>query len=168
MKMNPTRTQTGFMLLEISVATALFSMGLGSFSLLLLLAVQGTAETQHRSIAIHQADSLAEMILMNSDAVGHYLYPIEANPDDCAPGLECSTEQLAGSNLVRWQQAIGQQLPGGRGLLCLDSTPQDGSPDDPACTGSGDPVIKILWEEPSSDPESQVDVKRLVSTLPTP
>jgi type IV pilus assembly protein PilV len=161
-----TDTQNGFTLLEVSVATALFSLGLGSFSLLLLLAVQGTVETQHHSIAVHQADSLAEMILMNSDAVGHYVYPVESSPDSCAPGLDCSPEQIAASTLARWQQSLGQQLPGGRGLVCLDSSPYDGDPDNPACSGSGGPVIKILWREPSSNPETGVEVKRVVSNLP--
>jgi len=167
MTKNTTGAQKGFTLLEISVATALFSMGLGSFSLLLLLAVQGTAETQHRALAVHQADSLAELILMNSDAVGHYVYPIEAGPNDCAPGLECSPGQLAGSSLARWQQSIGHELPEGRGLVCLDSSPEDGSPDNPACSGTGDAVIKILWREPSSKPGGEVENKRVVSTLPT-
>ena len=36
-------TQCGFSFIELSVATAIFSMGLGSLAIMMLAAVQGTA-----------------------------------------------------------------------------------------------------------------------------
>jgi len=54
--------ESGFSLIEVTVAAAIFSMGLASLSLLLLTAVMGTAEAGHQTVASTKASSLAEMI----------------------------------------------------------------------------------------------------------
>jgi len=50
--------QSGFSLIELSIATTIFSMGLGSLSLMMLAAIHGTAEARHQTVATMQASSL--------------------------------------------------------------------------------------------------------------
>jgi type IV pilus assembly protein PilV len=158
--------QRGFSLIELSVATAIYSMGLGSVSLLLLLAVHGTAGARLDTVAVMHAASLAEMIAMNSDAIGHYAFHSGAGP--CDDGQSCSTDEVAATNLATWQARLAQDLPRGNGLLCRDSTPDDGDGDDPACDGYGGPVVKVFWETPADSADRDSEPDRQVSRLPLP
>jgi hypothetical protein len=68
---------------------------------------------------------------------------------------------------------VAADLPGGNGLLCLDGTPEDGAGDDPACDGSGTPVIKVFWDAPAEQQGSELEAaeseaRRHVSRLPLP
>ena len=158
--------QRGFSLIELSVATAIYSMGLGSLSLLMLLAVQGTAGARLDTTAVMHAASLAEMIAMNSDAVGHYAFHSGAGP--CDDGQLCSADELAATNLATWRVRLADDLPRGNGLLCRDGTADDGDGDDPACDGTGGPVVKVFWEAPADDGERESEPGRQVSRLPLP
>lgn len=167
------RVQRGFSLIELTVATAVYSMGLGSLSLMMLLALHGTGGARLDTTAALHAASLAEMIAMSSDAVGHYLDQGLPTAGDCLHDAPCSIDEMAAANLARWRARLAADLPGGDGLLCLDSTPQDGAGNDPACDGSGGPVIKVFWEAPvehqASGPEaSGPEARRHVSRLPLP
>ena len=159
--------QRGFTLLEVAVATTVFSMGLGSFSLLLLLALQGTTESRYQSMAVVRATSMAEMVLMNPDAVGHFVNPVPVSSGSCEADEMCEPGIMAGSDLQGWQTALEQALPGGSGLVCLDSTPNDGTIDNAGCDGTGSPVVKVFWEETRAHDDSAVQ-SRIVTRIPLP
>ena len=157
--------QSGFSFIELSVATAIFYMGLGSLSLMILAAILGTAEARHHTIASSQAESLAEMIAMSSDAYGHYVFPVEEPASGCEEGA-CPGQGMATANLANWLQALQDELPGGDGLVCRDSTPEDGEPGKPACDGSGPVFIKIFWKETRHIESKEGEVRRVTSRLP--
>lgn len=157
--------QTGFSLIELSIATAIFSMGLGSLSLMLLAAIHGTAEARHQTVATMQASSLAEMIAMNSDAYGHYINPPGSETGPCEEDF-CQGEAMAAGNMVFWQSQLSNELPGGEGLVCRDSTPDDGNSQNPSCDGDGAGVIKVFWEESRHQDSEDGGHRRLVSRLP--
>ena len=160
-----TRRQWGFSLVELSVAAAIYSMGLGSVSLMLLLAMQGTASARHETVAAMHLASLAETIAMSSDAVGHLVYPLDA--DACPVGANCSEEAMAAANLGAWRQRVANGLPGGEGWYCRDSTPDDGARGDAACDGGGAPVAKVFWQTPAESGETP-ESHRVVTPLPLP
>jgi type IV pilus assembly protein PilV len=168
MKPNRPGPGSGFTLIELTVATAIFSMGVGSFSLLLLLALQGTMEAQMRGVAIAQSESLAEMILMTSDAAGHFVDPPENELTSCFSGGYCDPSSMAGSAMRYWERQVEQQLPDGEGTVCRDSTPEDGSPDNAECDGGGELVVKVFWETPARRGSASPEVQRLVAPLPQP
>jgi len=158
----------GFSLIELSMAMAIFSMGLGGLSLMFLVAVKGTTDADHQTMATMHSSSLAEMILMNSDAVGHYINPLPGQPGGCIGADQaCSQGELAAGFMADWQQQLGSDLPNGDGLVCLDGTPDDGKADSPACDGAGGAVIKVFWREASGDENEQLSDQRLVSRLPS-
>ena len=157
--------QTGFSLIELSIATAIFSMGLGSLSMMMLAAIHGTAEARHQTVATMQASSLAEMIAMNSDAYGHYINPPGAETPPCQEDF-CQGEAMAAGNMVFWQTQLSNELPGGEGLVCRDGTPDDGNSQNPSCDGDGAVVIKVFWEESRHENDEDGGHRRLVSRLP--
>lgn len=156
--------QSGFSLVELAVATTLFSMGLGSLSIMLLSAVHGTAEARHQTMASLQANSLAEMIAMSSDAYGHYINPGDSATEFCG-GNACPGVDMASATLAEWQNRIRNDLPGGMGLVCRDNTPDDGDSVNPSCDGSGDLVIKVFWTEARHQDSEGGGQRRVVSRL---
>jgi len=157
--------QRGFSLVELSVAAAIYSMGLGSLSLMLLLAVHGTTGARHDTMAAMHAASLAEMIAMSSDAVGHYVNP--AGAATCDPSATCPAAALAASSLTAWQDLVGNDLPNGAGTVCRDVTPADGTAGDAACDGSGGPVVKVFWQTPGERGQPPENHRR-VARVPLP
>jgi type IV pilus modification protein PilV len=154
----------GFSLVELAVATAIFSVGLSSLSLMMLTAVRGTDDAHHQTIAAAHADSLAEMIAMTADAFGHYVNPVPQNPLDCIE-LECAPDEMAASAMAAWRQAVGRDLPAGVGLVCRDARFNDGRPADPMCDNGGNLVIKLFWRD-AGQAEGFGDLRRYVLRLP--
>lgn len=157
----------GFSLIELSVAMAIFSMGLGGLSLMFLVAVKETSNADYQTAANMHSSSLAEMILMNSDAVGHYINPLPGQLSACIGADQaCSQGEVAAGFMADWQQQLDADLPSGNGVVCLDGTPDDGKADSPACDGAGGAVIKVFWREASGDGNELLSDQRLVSRLP--
>lgn len=159
--------RAGFSLVELSVATAIYSMGLGSLSLMLLLAVQGTTEARFETTAAIQAASLAEMILLNSDAAGHFALPTMDGTVSCGLGQTCSVEEMATWQLETWRRRLAADLPGGQGLVCIDRTPHDGDAANAACDGEGgSAVIKVFWQSPATGAGPESSTARRILQLP--
>lgn len=154
--------QSGFTLIELMVAAAIFSTGLGAFSLLLLMAIQGTAESGQQSFAVQQARALAESIRMTPDALPAFQEPSPGA--DCPTGSPCTPTQMGSFSILSWQRRLARDLPGGSGLLCRDGTPSDGTASTPECDGGGGLVVKVFWTEPGDDGEPRE--RRTVSRLP--
>lgn len=160
------RRQGGFSLVELSIATAIYSMGLGSLSLMMLLAVQGTTEARLTTTAAMHMTSLAEMILMNSDAAGHYALNPQPGIAACEAGHACSAEEMAIWQLTTWREQLASELPHGTGLVCRDGTPEDGDADNAACDGEGGDVIKVFWQPTVAAGEADHPPGRQVLRLP--
>lgn len=160
--------EAGFSLIELSVATAIYSMGLGSLSLMMMLAVHGTTDAGHEAMATFQTASLAELILMNPGAMGHYISDPGGPPLDCGDGTACAPGEMAAWTLHAWRDQLAEALPGGGGLVCLDSSPDDGGSGDAACDGGGGPVIKVLWATPHAEGVPEPGMGRQVARLPVP
>lgn len=160
--------EAGFSLIELTVATAIYSMGLGSLSLMMMVAIQGTTDAGHDAVATGQAASLAELILMNPAAIGHYIGDVGGAAPDCEGGISCLPDEMAAWHLQAWRDDLASLLPGGSGLVCLDSSPEDGEPADAACDGAGGPVIKVLWDAPEDEDSPEPGVGRQVARLPVP
>ena len=161
------RHSVGFSLVELAVATALFSLGMGSLSLLYLLSVQGMLEARLQTTAVTYADSLSEMVLMAPDARQRFIRPASNGGANCSHSNPCTPEQITDSFMESWQGQLENALPNGGGLVCQDSTPLDGTVQDFACDGMGDVVVKVIWEE-SITQEGAPVAHRVVSRLPLP
>jgi len=157
---------TGFSLVEVLVATVIFALGLGGLSLMLLTSTHGSVETQNQTMASMQAASLAELIMLNPAAEGHYISPAPVSGGNCLAPEACSDAAWAAANLMRWRYSLEQSLAGATGLVCRDATPEDGNAAHPACDGNDGPVVKIFWIEPEHVDEQDKGRRRTVLPVP--
>jgi type IV pilus modification protein PilV len=135
----------GFSLLEVLVASTVFSLGLAGFTALLLTSIIGSAEARREGIASMAAASLAEQIRLNLVALDRYLNPPENISKICSADIQCTPEQQADYDFRLWQLELADSIQNARGLVCRDETPQDGVEGDAQCDGTGSLVIKIFW-----------------------
>ena len=136
---------SGFSLIEVLVASTVFSLGLAGFTALLLSNIIGSAEARREGIASMAAASLAEQIRLNPEALGRYINPPEYVSRICSGNNSCSPEHQADYDFRLWQLELADSIKNARGLVCHDETPQDGIEGNSQCDGTGPLVIKIFW-----------------------
>ncbi len=155
----------GFSMIEVMVATAVFSLGLGGLSLMMQTAVHGTIEARNQTAAHLHASSLAELIALNPSSLGHYMNPGSTISGYCTGPEACSGQEWAAANLAVWQSRLEQNLADATAVVCRDSSADDGSPDNAACDGSGPAVVKVLWTDAHHSNEEDGGVRRVVLTV---
>lgn len=139
------RKSAGFGLLEVLIASLVFSFGLAGFASLLLASLASATDARQQGAATLAAASLAEQLRANPAAVRRYLEPPALVVTLCEGGTECTPEQQADYDFKLWQVDLANRIGNARGLVCRDGTPQDGGEGDARCDGAGLLVIKIFW-----------------------
>ncbi len=139
---------SGFSLLEVLIASSVFSLGLAALAALLLTSINGAAEARRDGYAAVAAANLAELIRLNPAALNHYLSPPQTISRICVGANSCSPGQQADYDFRLWQTELAVAIKRARGLVCHDATPVDGVEGDDRCDGAGPLVIKIFWSGP--------------------
>ena len=135
----------GFSLLQVLVASTVFSLGLAGFAALLLTSIISSAQARREGIAAMSAASLAEQIRLNPAGLNRYLNPPENIAAICFGESQCTPEQQADYDFRLWQLDLADSIQNAKGRVCRDETPDDGDEDGDQCDGSGPLVIKIFW-----------------------
>lgn len=161
----PQQLSPGFSLLEVLIATTVFSLGLAGFAGLLLSSMIGSAQARNEGIASMAAASLAEQIRLNIVALDRYLYPTESVSRICDGNQPCTPEQQADFDFRLWQLELADRIRNARGLVCRDGTPEDGVEGNGHCDGTGPLVIKIFWQGPSTDGNGEARQHRFTLQL---
>jgi type IV pilus modification protein PilV len=165
--------QTGFSMLEVLIASTVFSLGLAGLAGLTLISMNVSADARHKSYATVAAASLAEQIRLNPVALDHYLNPTGSVSRICSGESICTPEEQADYDFRLWQIELADAIKSARGLVCHDATPMDGIDGDDHCDGAGPLVIKIFWSRSGSrnsfddvqDPAQSTDQHRYVLEL---
>ena len=156
------RLDGGFTLLEVLVATVVLSVGMLSLAGLQVIGLRTGHSSYLRTQATIQSYDIIDRVRANEGGVEHYNKPTQAGSagtedTNCETVNGCDTASMAAHDLFRWNEAIADVLPGGVGVVCIDSTPEDGDLADPACDnlGGGNSAtatyaIKIWWTDDQS------------------
>lgn len=160
------RNDSGFTLIEVLIAIVIFSFAMLGLAGLQLNSVKYNQSSGFRSIAAQRAYEIADRMRANRQAYDNGDYftqlatttpPDPANPP-CSqevPGggtqtitTGCTSAQVAQDDAFQWQTLNSRLLPSGQGVVCRDTTPNDGTPSAPACDGAGNRiVIKVWWND---------------------
>jgi len=165
--------QHGFSMLEVMIAVLVVSLGLLGLAGLQTVGLRNNSSASQRTVATALAYEMADRMRANFASVlaGDYNYPNYSatasagqTTANCLNTTGCTSTQLALEDLYEWNQQICAQLPqstscsaggaGPWGVVCVDSTPNDGTPAAPACdnVAGGSYVIKIWWLEDRNNP----------------
>ena len=147
-------------MVEAMVTVLIFAIGLLGVIGLQTLALSSTTISNQRNDATVLALDMADRMRANLGAVRSgvgFGYDIAAPAtsacratyaDAVAVPVSCTIDQLAADDLYDWQTQVQQSLPNGSGVVCIDSTPDDGAPAAPACDGAGTAyAIKVWWTQ---------------------
>jgi len=159
------KSNSGFSLIEVLVASTVFSLGLAGFSALLLASIISSAEARREGIAAIAAASLAEQLRLNPAATMRYLEPPEYVSRICSGETLCTPEQQADYDFRLWQLELADSIQNARGLICRDETPEDGVDGDDHCDGSGPLVIKIFWRGQGTDDAGKDNQHRYILSV---
>jgi type IV pilus assembly protein PilV len=151
----------GFSLIEVMISILVLSFGMLGVASLLATSLSGSHTSSLRTQAIVLADDLADRMRANRAtavaAAPNNYGGIAAADNSCravhyahlhAAPVACTPAQLAADDLFDWQAQLTAALPQGTGVVCIDSTPDDGTAGATACDGVGNAyAIKEFWAE---------------------
>lgn len=157
------RVQRGFTMVEVLVAALVLGIGLLGVAGLQSVTLSVNQGSYLRSQATVLARDMADRMRANPRGVGADAYNMSGsgssaeNSGCVTAGTGCNSTAMAAHDLYTWNQALAARLPSGEGHVCIDSTPEDGTPSGVACDGTGDTyVVKIWWfDRDEGDGETQ-------------
>jgi len=167
------RPQAGFTLLEVLVSMLIIAVGLLGMAGLQIQSLKQGQSAYYRSVATQLAYDLADRMRGNMAGVLANEYnrtgigsDYGTAVPDCNTTTGCNAAALARNDAYEWQQMVANLLPGGQGIVCLDSTPDDGvSPATHGCETTAPTAvrpthaIKIWWVDDRSE-AATTDKKR--------
>ncbi len=146
--------QTGSGLIESLISIVVVSIGFLGFAGLQINGLAAANDSLFRSKAVYLSYQMADRVRANLPAANSGAYNNFTSQSPPSPGctvsVNCTAAQMATNDFAEWLTEIQSAgaLPNGGGVICLDSTPDDGTPASPACDGQGDVLsIKLWWDE---------------------
>lgn len=151
------RRARGFTLLEVLISILVVAFGLLGIAGLQVFALKNSQSATYRTIATTLANDIIDRVKSNAVGADNGDYNKSALADyetgvdiDCS--RFCTTQQVAMRDLYEWQQLVKSSLPGGVGIVCIDSAP--GNPATaaaPSCDPGKQYAVKIWWADERSN-----------------
>lgn len=153
--MKQIKHQSGISLLEVLMSLILFSIGLLGTAALQVKSQQSNNNSYFATQATVIAHDMSERIRSNiaGQQAGYYDLPLAKKHSSCYSLSGCSLLEMAQNDMFEWAgdggaESVSTKLPEGSAVVCLDSTPNDGTAKVPACDGSGSLyAIKVWWHD---------------------
>lgn len=151
MKASRSAPQCGIALFEALIAILLLSLCALAYAGLQLRGLSSNASALWRGKAVQMTLEMADRMRANQAGLAAGAYNSLLAPGtapSCGTSSSCSPAQTAALDYVSWSADVGNEVVGGTGVVCIDSTPDDGTADAPACDGVGNTfAIKVFWAE---------------------
>ena len=160
----------GFTMLEVLISLLIISIGMLGLASLQTLSLKNGQSAYYRSVATQLAYDMSDRMRGNiTGTLGNGYNRTGINTDyatavaACGTVAGCPAASLAQNDAYEWQQLVAAALPGGEGIVCVDSAPNDGTNGiDHGCDGSGPGTgvgttnerplhaVKIWWQDDRS------------------
>lgn len=142
----------GFSLLEALIGVVVVGLGFIGMAGLQLSALKDTQTSRNVSTATILARDMADRVRISGVAVAAFGFAAAAPTTtvNCVGATNfCSGADFFSTQYSNWRALVQTQLVGGNGIVCRDSTPNDGTPAAPSCSNATtDPlVVKVWWTE---------------------
>lgn len=146
------RFQGGVALIEAMIALVVVSVVFVAMAGLQTRSLLTFNSSSLRSKATSAMATMTDRVRANSAGyrAGHYndLTASASNPACIGTNAGCTAAQVAETDYFFWRTELASVLPAGTGIVCVDSTPDDGTPTAPACDGvaaGGRLTLKVWW-----------------------
>lgn len=189
---------SGFTLLEVLITVVIFSIGLLGLAGLQVKGLTLAQDSLLRTTATLLANDMADRMRANINAAQMGINSPYNNPSGLGAGnpncmgkdgagqpidTRCTPLEMAshdfyewnglleGLSATSWHAAMNPQLPLSNGIVCVDSTPNDGTPTNPQCdnvqVNSNLSVftIKIWWQERKLNQSNQYTVHSYITSV---
>lgn len=142
------RQVAGFALLEALVAVLISCVGFIGAVRMQTLGMKMNTNSQLRQKAVLLTYQMTDRVRANRAGFGSGAYNNPSAGSMSCMSTGCTPAELAVADMTEWSDDINGQLPGGSGVVCIDSTPNDGTAGTPACDGIGNVLaIKVWWTD---------------------
>ena len=144
----------GFGLVEALASVLLLSFCALAYAALQLRGLAANSSAMWRTKAAVLSYEMADRVRANRAGFSAGAYNSLTTPTavtSCGTTSSCTPANMAALDYWTWSNAVAAQLPGGSAVVCVDSTPDDGSAGSPSCDGSGTALaVKLFWTERGS------------------
>lgn len=169
--------QKGFTLIEVMIAVLILGIGLLGLAGMQATSLRNNHQSYLRSQATMFTHELIDRMRANKAgfAIGKSAYDLATavQEKNCTNNTGCTPQQMAKHDIWEWQKSISVTFPGCGddicGLVCIDRTPDDGTPGTPSCQNDFTTderevyAIKIWWNDPAA--ESSNELQRFVMAV---
>ena len=135
--------QQGFTLIEAMVAFLVLAIGILGMAGLLSTGMKSNQNSFLRSQAVVLAEDMADRI--RSNVAEDYTLAGGAIDSCVVAASTTACASVADFDVDEWSAQVGELLPGGRFIICIDDTFADGEPDDESCDNGSLTVVKLWW-----------------------
>lgn len=163
--------EKGFSLIEVLVSMLVLAFGVIGAAGMQLAALRTSQQAGFQTVALQLASEMADKMRANdlqmkqADEISQFLavdYKSATDGEPAFPGISCyssgcNATELAVFDIYEWKKRVRSALPGGRVLICRDSSPWDVGQRqlkwdcDGASGNSASIVIKIGWQGKNPD-----------------
>ena len=140
------KLQRGFNLVEVLIALIIMSVGMLGIAGLYVQSLQAGRTSMFRHNAITLAGDVADRIRANPRAL--IAYEGAGVDNGCVAGTKnCTPAEMAGNDILLWQQQADATLPAGDVEITFDDT-----------ATPPEYEINVSWEEPGETPSYTVTI----------
>ena len=165
------RQAVGYALLEALIAVIVASVGFIGAARMQTFGMKLSNSAQFRQKATLLGYQMTDRIRANQGGADADAYDsLTSGGTNCLVAVAgCATPaQAASADFAEWAADVAAQLPAGRGVVCKDSTPEDGTATAPACDGLGRVIaVKVWWAEKVATTTDNPPVSRFVTVVRT-
>lgn len=151
-------SQSGSSLIEVLASMTILAVGILGINAMQTSTLKSNQNSYMRTQAVYLAQDIIERARSNAQgiATGGYNDPAPVATTACQTSAGCTSAQMAANDVAQWETAVAAALPSGAGVVCLDASPDDGTPAAPACSDTGALyTVKIWWDDNRDGTQNQ-------------